>query len=233
MKPILKICILAVSICTATAAFGQNLLVNGGFEAQGQLGVTGTTTPNSSTITGWTFQTTSGSSAFVVFAAPGGNEPNPADGSYILNIGGFGTTKGVGFLWQDFTTTPGSSYDVSFYFGRGNNDPTPTDNVSVHASAFDIISGSPSGGALSFIDSGDAPPTGVIGDLTKIDFQFTAAGTTSRLVLNDTSVSSGQSLELDAISVRFSAAAVPEPSSALLAFSSGALCLIRRRRTSV
>ena len=229
----IKVLALAASLCTTTVAFGQNLILNGSFEADGQVGTAVGVSPNSSVISNWTLQASSSATAFVVFAAPGGNEPNPADGFYILNIGGFGTTKGVGLLWQDFTTTPGTTYDVSFFFGRGNNDPTASENVSVQVSAFDIVSGSPSGGALNFIDSGNAPATGAIGNLTQVGFQFTAVGNTSRLLLDDTTVSSGQSLELDAVSVVAGIAPVPEPSSALLAFGSGAMLLLPRRRASV
>ena len=224
---------LAVSICATTAASGQNLILNGGFEANGAVGAGVGTSPNSTTISNWTLQTSSSSTAFVIFAAPGGNEPNPADGSFLLNIGGFGTTKGVGLLWQDFTTIPGSTYDVSFFFGRNNNDPAATDIVSARGSAFDIISGAPSGGALNFINSGNAPITGTIGNLTQVGFQFTAAGNTSRLLLEDTSVSSGYSLHFDGISVTTAAAPVPEPSSALLGIGSGAMLLMRRRRALV
>ena len=159
--------------------------------------------------------------------AAGSNEPNPADGTHILNIGGFGTTKGVGLLWQDFATIPGQTYDVTFFFGRSNNDPTATENVSVRASAFDISSGVPSGPALTFTDSGNAPGTGTIGNLTQIGFQFNAIGNTSRLLFSDTTASSGPSLHLDSALVL---AAVPEPSSALLAIASGTMLLLSRRR---
>ncbi len=229
----LKVLALAASVCATTAVFGQNLIVNGSFEADGQTGSLVGVSPDTTTVSNWTLQTSSSSTAFVVFAAPGVNEPNPADGSFLLNIGGFGTTKGVGLLWQDFTTIPGATYDVNFFFGRNNNDPAATDIVSARGSAFDIVSGSPSGGALSFIDSGNAPVTGSVGNLTQVGFQFTAAGNTSRLLLQDTSVSSGFSLNLDGVSVTTLAAPVPEPSSALLAFTSGTMFLVRRRRALV
>ena len=228
--PNFKALTFAASLFATSVALGQNLLINGSFEADGPTSALGITTVNSSAISNWSLQTTASSSAYTVFLAPSLNEPNPADGSHLLNIGGFGTTKGVGLLWQDFATIPGQTYDVAFSFGRGNNDPTPTENVSVRASIFDIISGSPSGGALSFIDSGSAPGTGTTGNLTQIGFQFTATGNTSRLLFGDTSVSSGPSLHLDATSVAFVVVPVPEPSVMLLAISSGALLLMRRRR---
>ena len=227
----IKILALAVSVSTATTAFGQNLILNGSFEADGQVGTTVDTNVNSSTISNWNLQTTASSSAYVVFLAPGGNEPNPADGSFLLNIGGFGTDKGVGTLWQDFATTPGQTYDVGFFFGRNNNDPNGTAVVSVQASLFDIVGGVPSGGALSLFDSGNAPTTGAIGNLTPMNFQFTATGNTSRLLFADTTTSTTFSLNFDAVSV-VAAAAVPEPSSAMLAVCSGAMLLLRRRRAS-
>lgn len=226
----LKALALAISICTASAAFGQNLILNGSFEAQGAVGFTIGTGVDSSSITNWSLQTTSGTSAFTIFAAPGSNEPNPAHGSFLLNIGGFGTGKGVGLLWQDFATIPGDTYDVALYFGRGNNDSLASDFISLRASAFNIVSGSPSGSALNFTDSGSAPATGAVGNLSLVGFQFVATGTTSRLLLNDTSVSSGNSVHLDNVAVI--ATSVPEPSTALLAVSGGAILLARRRRTS-
>ena len=224
----LKILTLAASLFATSAAFGQNLLLNGGFEDDGQTGTLAITTVDSTTISHWSLRTTTSSSVFTVFNAPGSNEPNPADGSHLLNIGGFGTTKGVGELWQDFATIPGQTYEVTFCFGRGNNDPAPTENVSVRASAFDITSGVPSGPALNFIDSGNAPGTGTIGNLTRIGFQFDAIGNTSRLLFQDTTVSSGPSLQMDAASVL--AAPIPEPSSTLLAIFSGTTLLMRCRR---
>ncbi len=228
--PNLKALTFAASLFTTSVALGQNLLLNGSFEDDGPTTVLGITTVNSSAISHWSLQTTSSSSAYTVFLAPGSNEPNPADGSHLLNIGGFGTTKGVGDLWQDFATIPGQTYDVAFFFGRGNNDPTPTENVSVRASIFDITSGVPSGPALSFIDSGNAAGTGTVGNLAQIVFQFTATGNTSRLHLDDTTVSSAASLQLDAASVVSVVVPVPEPSGMLLAISAGALLLMRRRR---
>ena len=227
----IKIIALAVSVSTASAAFGSNLILNGSFEADGGVGLSIGTTADSSLISNWTLQTTSSSSAFFVFAAPGVNEPNPADGGFLLNIGGFGTDKGVGTLWQDFATTPGQTYDVGFFFGRNNNDPDGTAVVSVQASLFDIVDGVPSGGALSLFDSGNAPTTGEIGNLTPMNFQFTATGNTSRLLFADTSTSTIFSLNFDAVSV-VAGAAVPEPSSAILAVCSGAILLLRRRWAS-
>ena len=229
MNPI-KLLALAAALGISPLSFGQNLLLNGGFEDGGDAGTLVTTSADSATIVNWTLQTSTSSSTFFVFTAPGGNEPNPEEGTHLLNIGGFGSTKGVGRLWQDFTTTAGETYDVGFYFGRTNNDPAATENVSVRASTFDIQSGSPTGGALNFIDSGNAPATGTIGNLIWVAFQFTATGSTSRLLLQDTTVSSGPSLHLDAISV---AVAVPEPTPALLAFGTGAIVLLGRRRVSV
>ena len=223
----LKTLTFAASLFATSVAFGQNLLLNGSFEDDGQTSVLGITTVNSSAISNWSLRTTSSSSAYTVFLAPGTDQPNPADGIHLLNIGGFGTTKGVGLLWQDFATIPGQTYDVAFYFGRSNNDPVPTENVSVRASAFDITSGVPSGPALTFTDSGNAPGSGTIGNLTRIGFQFNAIGNTSRLLFSDTTASSGPSLHLDAALVL---AAMPEPSSALLVISSGAMLLLRRRR---
>lgn len=228
MNPI-KLIAIATALYTSPLAFSQNLLLNGGFEDSDGAGTLGTTSADSATIVNWTLQTSTSSSTFFVLTAPGSNEPNPADGTHLLNIGGFGSTKGVGNLWQDFTTTAGTTYDVGFYFGRSNNDSAATQNVSVRASSFDIQSGSPTGGALNFIDSGNAPATGTIGNLTWVGFQFTATGSTSRLLFQDTTVSSGPSLHLDAISV---AVAVPEPAPALLAFGTGAIVLLGRRRAS-
>ena len=223
----LKVIALAASLCTATAAFGQNLILNGGFENQGATGYVISTGEVTNAIAEWTLQTSSSFTSYNTLVAPSGSAPNPADGACVLNIGGFGYDKGVGNLWQDFDTSPGLTYNVRVSFGRGNNDPTPTENVSLQVSAFNISAGVPTGPALNFIDSGNAPATGAVGTLTEIGFQFTAIGNRSRLLLDDTSVSTGPSLHLDGASVL---AAVPEPSGALLAIGSGAMLLAMRGR---
>jgi len=223
----LKNIAITTAMLTTVTAFGQNLLVNGSFEDNGGAGTTVSAgNPDNSTITGWTLNATSGSTDFVDFSAPGLNEPNPADGSYILNIGGFGTEKGVGFLWQDFTTTIGQTYSVSYDFGRGNNDSVGSDTVSLNVSLYDSSSGSITGPALASNDSGDAPLTGVTSDLTLNSFDFTATSDTSRILVSDTSVSSGQSVYMDA----FSVSAVPEPSSYALASLGGLGLLFLRHR---
>ncbi len=216
-----KLSLLAtLAALAATPAFGQNLLVNGSFEADGQIGISIDTTPVTGFITGWTLATTSDSTDFVVFAAPGSNEPNPADGSYILNIGGFGTTKGVGNLYQDFATTAGVTYEVNYAYSRENNDPTPVDNVSMSTSLYDVVGGVPASSPITVFNSGDAPATPIgTADMTPESFSFTAAGSDSRIFIQDTSVSSGQSLELDAVSV--TATATPEPGAASLLLLGG------------
>jgi hypothetical protein len=226
----LKNIAITTAMLTTVTAFGQNLLVNGSFEADPGAGNTVFAgSPDSSTITGWTLNATSGSTAFVDFSAPGLNEPNPADGTQILNIGGFGTEKGVGFLWQDFATSIGQTYAVSYYFGRGNNDSVGSDTVSLNVSLYDVLLGSVSGSALASNDSGDAPLTGATSDLSFRTFDFTASGDTSRILVSDTSVSSGFSVYMDA----FSVTSVPEPSSFALAGLGGLCLLILRRRKTV
>ena len=217
------------SALLASASMGvasTNLLVNGGFENTSPGGVTATTTPQ--TFGNWQVATTSGSTNFYIFNAPGLNEAQPADGTKLLSIGGFNTTKGVGLLWQDFATTAGQTYQVSFFFGRTNNTSDEV-NVSVDATAFNLVSGETTD-TLGQISSGNAPATGTTGTLNQVGFQFTATGTSSRLLFADTTVAGGPSLQLDAVSV----SAIPEPSSFAALAGIGALGLagLRRRRSA-
>lgn len=214
-------------VAFAATAWSQNLVVNGGFELTPASTSISSSTPTQIFSSGWYAATDAGgSTTLTIFSAPGFNEPNPADGSRLLNIGGFGSSKGIVLLWQDFSTVIGQDYAVSFYFGRSNNSDG-TETVSVDALAYDVVGGVANGGALAQVSSGNAPATGATSDLTEVTFSFTATGTTSRLLFDDTTVSSGASLHLDAISVT----AVPEPAAMGLLLGLGSLALgLRRRR---
>lgn len=194
-------------LVSAGAASAQNLLVNGDFELGSQATVT--VTENTTVLPGWSVQAASGDSVIGVALGGGLNEPNAVDGTHLLSIGGFGSTKGSLGLWQDFTTRIGQQYAVSIYFGRGNNDSDVSGNpVGMGIAALNVIDGTPAG-PLYVGRSGLAPATGATSDLIQSNFTFTATGDTSRLLFVDlTDSDSANNLYLDAASV----SAVPEPS---------------------
>jgi len=147
-------------------------------------------------------------STFAIVAGSTALAPAPVNGSMLFTIGSYGS--GAGVLWQDFATTNGQTYDVAYYFGRANGFDN-SENVSVRAYTYNIVSGVVSGSALFTGDSGYAPATGASSTLNLLTFQFTALGGTSRLMFQDTStaLTPNNQLYLDGVSI----AAIPEPST--------------------
>lgn len=225
--------VVAVAALLAVSA-RANLIVNGSFEVNdvtapggGINSVVVTTTPNSTWLSNWTLATTSVTTvAFIVQPAP---TILPAHGSWILDFGGFGSTKGVGTLWQDFATTPGATYSVGYAITRyAPSDDGSWGDIRAAVDMFNIVAGVPSGGSLVHNVSPIAPPTGVSNNpMLPVTFTFTATGTTSRILLQDiTNALATDHLSFDNITVD----EIPEPCGFSLAAMGLAFLLMRRRR---
>jgi hypothetical protein len=128
----------------------------------------------------------------------------PFDGSQFLNFNGGDLTPG-GSVHQDFDTTAGVTYGVSFVAGRLG--PAPG-TIGVNATVFSDPAGS------NTLANVDALALGSQGDWTPYSFQFTASGPTTRIRFSDISAATiSVDVALDAVQV----SAVPEPSLVTLA----------------
>lgn len=216
----------AVAALFASTASAQ-LILNGSFESQ-SLGtfVNGTTTPDSSTFSNWFVATSSGTTRFSIEDTTSffTQFPDAVDGARYMAINGADTTAGVGLLYQDFATTPGQEYEVSFTAGRAGSGAVV---FGLKADVFNVISGVANGGSLGTASSSSANPFSEF--YAETTFTFTASGALSRLIFTDTSASTnGGDALLDNVKV----VAVPEPASAA-ALAGGALlgyAMLRRRR---
>jgi len=231
---------LLLALVTAPALLAQNLIVNGSFEIDAPTapsynnngGVNPFSDPDvgptGSFITGWTAAIPDGHTV-TFFAADGGGggRPTPVDGSYIYNVGGFARERGFGTIFQDFSTSIGQQYHLSYFIAGQFGE---TDNAMAFTQVYDIVSGSTNGPALNSQSASTNSNT-----FQYYDFLFTAIGTTSRLMFTDAQVLSGlsgtdQQLNIDAVSVT----AIPEPSTyaAMAGAAMLGLAVWRRRRVA-
>jgi hypothetical protein len=179
--------------------------------------------PGSSTsITGWTVIGASGSElAWIGPSNPySGSASYASDGSYFLDLTGYNNGAPYGGVTQSITTTPGSSYQLSFDLGDDQAYNGGYDSDAITASA-----GSTS---QTFYSSTD-PSTD---DWTTQTLDFTATGATTAISL--TGAQGWAYIGLDNVSVTLAANATsaPEPTSlALFGAGLASLGLLRRKRT--
>jgi hypothetical protein len=143
------LCVLALAARPAHAGVlncatlgGSNLVTNCGFE-----------TGNAN---GWSL---SGDLSYTGVNAEGAH---PHSGSYQLD---FGSTSGVAYMWQDITTSPGSTYDLYFWLSNeggtpasfavrwnGNTLYSETNAPSYGYTAFDFSNLTPSAGSTTQLE---------------------------------------------------------------------------------
>ena len=215
----------AISASTASA----QIILNGSFESQAvDTTVTATTSPNSSVFSNWTVATTSSSSLFTIVDtnSNSGNFPDAVNGTRYLAINGANSSAGVAFIYQDFVTTPGTAYVVGFSAGRGAN---AGGSLGIRGETYNVNAGSITGGVLGSASS----LSSVAGSqfYSPSTFNFTATGTTTRLIFSDISDST---TNVDVLLDNVTVTAVPEPSAyvALTAMASLGFCALRRRTRS-
>ena len=190
--------LLVLALLSAVSASAQ-ILVNGSFEAQttGDFTVT-SGTPNTTSITGWTVNSTTGSSQLNISSGSG----LATNGVNFVQLNSNNSAPGVLTLSQSFATTPGFTYSASLDVGRVNSGGT----VGAQVSVFDVASG-------SLLNTGSATTTSN-GTLFfgSINFQFIATGANSNFVIADLSnVTNAVDTLIDNAVV--SVVAVPEPST--------------------
>jgi hypothetical protein len=144
-----------------------------------------------------------------------------------MTMNGGQTTAGVGRIYQDFATTAGQFYEVSFTAGRGS---PGAGLIGVQGDVFNVVDGSTSGGSLGTASSSSSTSGSTF--YVETTFGFTATGTTSRLIFRDISAVTNS---VDALLDDVRVSAVPEPaSSAALAGAAllGLATLRRQRRAA-
>jgi hypothetical protein len=182
-------------------------------------------------ITNGSFQHGSGATA-TGWTMGGSNALALTDADYIANAGGFGASPyGGRFLsfnaaetaddnwaYQDFATTAGQEYTVSFAYANYGLDTTQQLNVLLSDSNAGLLLSS------SYVDSTGGSDLSAIWNTTSLT--FTAVGATTRLKFTDAGSSTvSTDLFVDNVAVE----AVPEPMT-MLALAGGAVALLRRRR---
>ena len=229
---------LLLALVTASALSAQNLIVNGSFEDGPEHAPTFNNigTPSGDSIdvsgtgglgeftTGWTAFVPSGHAVTFAKLNGGGAFPSAVDGFQNYNVGGFNNEKGFGMIFQDFSTSIGQQYQLSYFVAGNTNE---IDNVMALTQVYNVVSGATNGDALGFenvvTNSDMMSPHG---------FLFTAVGTTTRLMFTDaqTNLSTNNQLNIDAVSV----SAIPEPSTyaAMAGAAMLGLAVWRRRRVA-
>ena len=192
----------------------QNLIRNGSFESPGiaggsQLRITAGSIYAWDQITDWVV---GGSGDVYMMSGPGnGGDYGPAhDGTYYLDLSGDGPPHAT--VYQDFSTTPGMQYSLTFYTGSSSYTPSQIINVQLL-------------GASILLDETltPLPPSGQINWLEE-SFLFTSDSPTTRLGFMDVSGSDDNASYVDNVSV----SEVPEPTT-LLPLGLIALALWRKR----
>ena len=131
------------------------------------------------------------------------------DGNFYLDLSGSYQNSAHATVFQDFATTPFTTYELSYYIGASHQlPPAATINVQLTGAATLLNS------TLTPL----APSTNVNWSLQT--FSFVADSTTTRLSFVDVSTSDDNTSFVDNVSVNV----VPEPSSMVL-FAVGAVGL--------
>ncbi len=192
-----------------------NMIANGSFETNGG---------NNTTPTSWTHIT----GGYGALASTGTITPH--DGTWVLHAG---ASYGDGGYFQDVTTTNGTKYELTFY-GVG----WPKDNGT--ATQYGLVQvgdpGTDAGDDNSLDDSVDnelvdatfaVARYATVADWTKLTYQFTATGTTTRIALRNVAAGYKENaVNLDSVSL----VVVPEPATMSLLALGGLGVLARRRR---
>jgi hypothetical protein len=188
MKKILFVLAFA-AVLGASRPASADILVNGSFET--------------GDFTGWA---TNG--GFLAVSTAGFDGLNPSDGTFFASMG---TVGGLGTIAQDFATTAGNTYELTYTLASDGGTPNEFATVVNGNILFDQV---------------NIPQQG----MTLYTFDFVATGATSNLTFfeqNDPGF-----LGLDAVAVR----SVPEP-SAIALFGVGAIGLVaalrKRRKATV
>lgn len=212
-----SLCLAALVAFSATDSCSGNLLINGGFEAPVLNAGTFVTIAPGGEPAGFAWTVSSGTVdlahppivPFVMFSA--------YEGKQALDLNG----NDRGAIFQDFATTPGQAYLLSFAYA---DNPLEGGVKTASIAVTDL------GTSTSLLSDSIAHSTSTNGPPPDADTQiytgvFTAIGPTTRLAFASTSASNSASggILLDAISV--DVAAVPEPASVVM-LGMGALCLL-------
>jgi len=198
MKRLMAALILVSALFAAlNVGHAQFFITNGSFESAGFVPNAGNgrwkVVANSTEISGWTV---GGSGNIFIHQTPfdGGSVFNPAqNGSYYVDLSGDGPPHGT--IYQDFVTTVGVEYLLSFYIGSASSQPSSTINVQ--------LSG------VGILLNTTLTPLAPNGNLTWSQeiLSFTADSTSTRLSFVDTSMSDDNGSFIDNVSVT----AIPEP----------------------
>lgn len=189
-----------------------NLLVNGSFES-------GSYTGNAS----W-MDVGAGSGAITGWAIGGagidwhtGNEFIPIqDGSKAVDLNNSGIGSGTGTIAQNFATTVGQLYRLSFYLSGPENGTANVDPRQVRVNV---------DGNNTDFSQAESPNTSLVWGLKTLD--FVATGTTSTVAFSSLNEAGYWGPVLDNVSVE----QVPEPAAlALLGLGLAGLGLCRRRK---
>jgi hypothetical protein len=179
---------------TANGAVAQNLIANGSFElpgfSNGSAGDGRQQYPAPSNIGGWTV---GGTGDVFIHKCPdiqvvGSTYCFAQDGSYYLDLSGSGPPHAT--INQDFATTPGKTYQLSFYVGASNETPpAPTINVQVTGNAT----------LLNNSVTPSSPGTNINWNLET--FSFVANSSSTRLSFTDLSSTDDNASFVDNVSV--------------------------------
>jgi hypothetical protein len=187
--------LLLFSVSHASAG---NILVNGGFET--------------GDFTGW-----SQSDWFI-------DSLNPNSGVYDASTGCFGascTTPGdpdAAYLYQDLTTTPGTTYDLSFFFDSGQ--------LATSASELLVLWGDPTAPSLSTVtDLVDVDTSGAY-----VEYTGTVTATSSTSQLEFLGRQDLDFYYLDDVSLTAATSSVPEPGSLLTVLTGLVAVIVGQRR---
>jgi hypothetical protein len=240
---------LIVALATAPFAMAQNLIVNGSFEIGAPSALSQNNGggwndfgdpnlgPTAAFVTGWTSVVPTGHTVTFALLNHDAGRPFAVDGTYMYNVGGFARERGYGSIFQDFSTSPGQQYSLSYFMGSADADvATDGSYATLFTEVYDVVSGATNGSALNSqtVSSPMTPKAAASNTMDAYGFLFTAIGSTTRLIFNDAQHIPGTSqisqLNIDAVSVT----AIPEPSTyaAMAGAAMLGLAIYRRRRTA-